>query len=112
MWRSPRCAFSGGFSKIQSPWPSQHTQDGAAWLVANRPEVRLVGVDYLSVAVYDDVVGPHVVLLGNVRLTYCGKARTGNLEVTGCDCGGGAGADRGGCWAVSVALPAAAGGGC
>lgn len=43
------------------------TKDGAEWLVANRPEVRLVGIDYLSVAIYDDVVGPHVVLLGNVR---------------------------------------------
>ena len=26
-----------------------------------------MGIDYLSVAVYDDIVGPHVVLLGNVR---------------------------------------------
>lgn len=37
---------------------------GAAWLVANRPAVQLVGVDYLTVATYADLVAPHEILLG------------------------------------------------
>jgi arylformamidase len=38
------------------------TQDGASWLVDKG--VRLVGVDYLAVAPFDDLVGPHQILLG------------------------------------------------
>ena len=42
---------------------------GAAWLVANRPAVQLVGIDYLTVATYADLVAPHEILLGQVLLT-------------------------------------------
>jgi arylformamidase len=38
------------------------TEDGARWLKARG--VRLVGVDYLSVAPFDDVVPTHKILLG------------------------------------------------
>lgn len=37
------------------------TADGARWLVENG--VKLIGVDYLSVAPYHDLVTPHVILL-------------------------------------------------
>lgn len=39
---------------------------GATWLVANRPMVQLVGIDYLTVASYADLVEPHEILLGQV----------------------------------------------
>lgn len=38
------------------------TEDGAEWLVERG--VQLVGVDYLSVAPYADVIAPHITLLG------------------------------------------------
>jgi arylformamidase len=38
------------------------TEDGARWLIAR--DIRLVGVDYLSVAPFDDVAPTHRVLLG------------------------------------------------
>lgn len=38
------------------------TDEGARWLIARG--VRLVGVDYLSVAPYDELVPPHRTLLG------------------------------------------------
>jgi arylformamidase len=38
------------------------TDDGARWLIDRG--VRLVGVDYLSVAPYDELVPPHRTLLG------------------------------------------------
>lgn len=46
------------------------TPAGAAWLVQHRPSVRLVGIDYLTVATYDDLKTPHEHLLGAVRLPY------------------------------------------
>ena len=38
------------------------TVDGAQWLVDNT-DIKLVGVDYLSVAAYDHLVGSHLVFL-------------------------------------------------
>jgi arylformamidase len=38
------------------------TQDGAQWLVEHG--VRLVGVDYLAVAPFEDIIVPHQILLG------------------------------------------------
>jgi arylformamidase len=38
------------------------TQSGAQWLVDH--DVKLIGVDYLSVAPYNDLVVPHQILLG------------------------------------------------
>ncbi len=38
------------------------TRDGAQWLVEHG--VRLVGVDYMAVAPFDDLVVPHQILLG------------------------------------------------
>lgn len=43
------------------------TADGAQWLIRHLPEVRLVGIDALSIAVFADLVGPHEVLLRAVR---------------------------------------------
>jgi kynurenine formamidase len=39
------------------------TREGAEWLIAHT-DVRLVGIDYLSVAHFADLTGPHVALLG------------------------------------------------
>jgi arylformamidase len=52
--------WAKGETKFQTDFVAI-TEDGAEWLV-NRG-VRLVGVDYLSVAPYDDSVPTHVVLL-------------------------------------------------
>ncbi|MED6144605.1 Cyclase-like protein 2 [Stylosanthes scabra] len=38
------------------------TEDGAKWLVDNT-DIKLVGIDYLSVAAYDHLVGSHLVFL-------------------------------------------------
>lgn len=39
------------------------TTDGAEWLVLHRPEVKLIGTDYLSVAAFDDLKDGHIALL-------------------------------------------------
>ena len=39
---------------------------GAGWLVAHRPSVPLVSIDYLPVATRADLVAPHDILLGQV----------------------------------------------
>lgn len=39
------------------------TEDGARWLVNEKPRVKVVGVDYVSVAAYAHLVTAHVVLL-------------------------------------------------
>ena len=51
------------------------TVDGAAWLVAH--DIRLVGVDYLSVAPFDDGVPTHRILLeaGIVIIEGCDLSR-------------------------------------
>jgi hypothetical protein len=41
------------------------TKDGAEWIV-KRDDIRLVGIDYLSVAPYEDLIGPHIALLTDV----------------------------------------------
>ncbi len=41
------------------------TKSGAEWIVAH-PHIRLVGIDYLSIAHYADLIGPHIVLLSEV----------------------------------------------
>ena len=41
------------------------TKDGAEWIV-KRGDIRLVGIDYISVAHYADLTGPHVALLTEV----------------------------------------------
>lgn len=46
------------------------TKDGAEWIVAH-PNIRLVGIDYLSIAHYADLIGPHLVLLSEVRKYFC-----------------------------------------
>lgn len=42
------------------------TADGAQWLVDNT-DIALIGIDYLSIAVHDDLTGPHDIVLGAVR---------------------------------------------
>jgi kynurenine formamidase len=39
------------------------TEDGARWMVDFRPDVKTIGVDYVSVAAYDHLVAAHRVLL-------------------------------------------------
>lgn len=56
------------------------TKGGAEWIVAH-PSIRLVGIDYLSVAHYADLIGPHMVLLSDVRtpllhLSCCPESRS------------------------------------
>lgn len=41
------------------------TKDGAEWIVANS-SLKFVGIDYLSVAYFADLIGPHVALLQQV----------------------------------------------
>ncbi len=43
------------------------TAEGASWLVRHRPSVRLLGIDALSIAVYDDLTMPHKILLSQVE---------------------------------------------
>ena len=54
-----RTAFASGYTGM--------TASGADWVVANLPAIRLVGIDYTSIAVFEDVSGPHVPLLSKVR---------------------------------------------
>ena len=42
------------------------TADGAQWLVDNT-EIALIGIDYLSIAIHDDLTGPHDIVLGAVN---------------------------------------------
>jgi kynurenine formamidase len=44
-------------------------EDGAQWLVDNT-DIKLVGIDYLSVAAFDDLIPSHLVLLKN-RVWTC-----------------------------------------
>lgn len=39
---------------------------GAAWLVAHRPAVQIIGIDYLTAATYADLTASHETLLGKV----------------------------------------------
>jgi arylformamidase len=55
LWAEQQPEFQQDFVAI--------TQDGAEWLVQRG--VRLVGIDYLSVAPYDDPVPTHRILLGS-----------------------------------------------
>ena len=41
------------------------TADGAQWLVDNT-DIQLIGIDYLSIAIHDDLTGPHDIVLGAV----------------------------------------------
>ncbi|THG21788.1 hypothetical protein TEA_023185 [Camellia sinensis var. sinensis] len=45
------------------------TKDGAQWLVENT-DIKLVGVDYLTVAAYTDLLSPHLVFLEGRRGQY------------------------------------------
>jgi hypothetical protein len=54
----------------QTPFDSSYTAmtlDGVQWLVQERSSVKLVGIDALSIAVFDDLIGPHEALLEQVR---------------------------------------------
>jgi arylformamidase len=52
--------WSAGEKQFQTNYVSV-TQDGAEWLVAH--EIKLVGVDYLSVAAFEDPQPAHIALL-------------------------------------------------
>ena len=50
----------------QTPFDSSYTamtSDGARWALANLPDLQLLGIDYTSIATYEDLVGTHVPLL-------------------------------------------------
>lgn len=52
----------------QTPFISDYTsltKDGAEWIV-NNTAVELIGIDYTSIAIYEDLPGPHYVLLEKV----------------------------------------------
>ncbi|MCL7043262.1 hypothetical protein MKW94_024662 [Papaver nudicaule] len=58
-----------GFELKKLMWKSEFDtsyvgfmRDGAKWLVENT-DIKLVGVDYLSVAAYDDLIPSHLVFL-------------------------------------------------
>ncbi len=53
-WVEGETAFYEGFVAV--------TAEGSQWLVDHG--IRLIGVDYLSVAVYKDLITPHQILLG------------------------------------------------
>lgn len=42
------------------------TADGAQWLVDHLPGLQLLGIDYTSIALYEDLPGAHNVLLPRV----------------------------------------------
>lgn len=53
----------------QTPFDSSYTgmtADGAQWLVEHLPGLQLVGIDYLSVGLHDDLSGAHYVFLPRV----------------------------------------------
>ena len=55
----------------QTAFASDYTgmvDSGAQWLVANLPKIRLVGIDYLSIATSDDLYRTHVTLLSKVLI--------------------------------------------
>jgi arylformamidase len=66
-WAAGETEFWPGFVGI--------TEDGARWLVARG--IQLVGIDYLSVAPFDDAVTPHQVLLGAGVIAVEGLALDG-----------------------------------
>jgi kynurenine formamidase len=54
------------------------TKDGAEWIVANS-SLKFVGIDYLSVAYFADLIGPHVALLQQVPMLPLGPCCMQNL---------------------------------
>uniref|UniRef100_A0A453L1W9 Uncharacterized protein n=1 Tax=Aegilops tauschii subsp. strangulata TaxID=200361 RepID=A0A453L1W9_AEGTS len=64
-------------------------KDGAQWLVDNT-DIKLVGIDYLSVAAFDDLIPSHLVFLENRGCHSCGGPQTGECQT----------------WDILVALPA------
>ena len=61
------------------------TADGAQWLVDNT-DVALIGMDYLSIAIHDDLSGPHDIILGAVRCVLSPE-RTRQQYLCRADCG-------------------------
>ncbi|XP_068656707.1 cyclase-like protein 3 [Aristolochia californica] len=54
-------------------------KDGAQWLVDNT-DVKLVGVDYLSVAAYDDLIPAHLVFLKNREIILVEALKLDNIK--------------------------------
>lgn len=54
------------------------TKDGGEWL-AERTGIKLIGIDYLSVAHYADLIGPHIAILSKVILHSASLAAAGNM---------------------------------
>ncbi|KAK8914367.1 hypothetical protein KSP39_PZI024015 [Platanthera zijinensis] len=55
------------------------TKDGAEWLV-NNTDIKLVGIDYLSIAAYDDLVFPHLAFLENREVILVEALKLENVE--------------------------------
>ncbi|KAG9440331.1 hypothetical protein H6P81_020496 [Aristolochia fimbriata] len=54
-------------------------KDGAQWLVDNT-DVKLVGIDYLSVAAYDDLIPSHLVFLENREIILVEALKLDNMH--------------------------------
>ncbi len=56
------------------------TADGAQWLVDNT-DIALIGIDYLSIAIHDDLSGPHDIILGAVRNTLAVNEKHSGVRI-------------------------------
>lgn len=77
------CETSSTFIFKQSSFGVPNA-DGARWLTRKRPEVRLIGIDYLTIATYADLKGPHEELLDKVQwhsLPLCSSQEEQNSSV-------------------------------
>lgn len=54
-------------------------KDGAQWLVDNT-DIKLVGIDYLSVAAYDDLIPSHLVLLEGREIILVEALKLDNVK--------------------------------
>lgn len=54
-------------------------KDGAQWLVDNT-DIKLVGIDYLSVAAYDDLIPSHLVLLEDREIILVEGLKLDNVQ--------------------------------
>ncbi|CAA7407117.1 unnamed protein product [Spirodela intermedia] len=56
------------------------TEDGAKWLVDNT-DIKLIGIDYLSVATYDDLITSHLALLENRDIIIVEGLKLGDVKL-------------------------------
>ncbi|KAK4377253.1 hypothetical protein RND71_003549 [Anisodus tanguticus] len=54
-------------------------KDGAQWLVDNT-DIKLVGIDYLSIAAYDDLIPVHLVFLKSREIIVVEALKLDDIE--------------------------------